>query len=262
MFIFFRQFTDYTIGYIMKELGVQQKIVDHLSVNELDDAIKSYETLEGIKADLETRLSNLNMIMDVSKNHITDYANVYSKTMNAIKSIYVEGNTEAVDYSDLYDISDTTHYKVAPGVSIQAISVNSLKDIPSTPLYYVKHTQEFAVKINNVCVSGNIQQIQTANSAPHRSLYTSNDTVWKNSNFAYSQGPITNKNKYMRHIGNRDTLKFDVIASDASERSIRKKQTIHDMLICLCMDDIVSEYDSIISPLQKRIVVNKSMLYE
>ncbi len=115
--------------------------------------------------------------------------------------------------------------EVAPNISLQVISVPTEEFIPDSPLYYLRASDEYAIKVQGLTIKGNIQNIRTNKVSDG----------WSASNFLYTKEPLMAKNITMRHIGSRDTLITEIYSATQKEKNLRNKQLAHDLLIGLCI---------------------------
>jgi len=51
--------------------------------------------------------------------------------------------------------------EVVPGIKTMAIHVDDISEIPNSELYWAKNIQQFAIRINNILIRGNIGNIST-----------------------------------------------------------------------------------------------------
>ena len=136
--------------------------------------------------------------------------------------------------------------EVAPGITVRTIVVPNEDFIPDSPLYYIQSSNEYAVKINGTLIKGNILNINS-NDTKNIACYCNhdkckwghdNDRSWSPGCWLFTRAPLSQKNRYMRHIGSADTLAGDISAATRSEKETRMRQTAHDLLIQLCIDKV------------------------
>ena len=145
--------------------------------------------------------------------------------------------------------------------------------IPNTKLYWVDDIKQFAVRINNVIVRGNIGNIfpkdisnknliKCQNGSKCINMIKNNmcsylhdpiemkDIInqsqiirnYTNSSWMYASNSIDRKNRQMRHIGNRSSLNHDIEKmSKRDKKSIDNEidmiinQVMHDLLILMAL---------------------------
>lgn len=196
---------------------------------------------------------------------------------------YIDPYPKNTDWLHIHkkNINKENSEEVVPGIPIRVEKVETIENIPHMPLYWVKTLNQFAFNLNGVVFRGNIGNIyfDRINQEKKHNVYNCsfrvknknicNHTVNKkckyyhdpltsksihsnpecirnfiNSSFLYTNQPKTFKNKYMRHIGNRKTLKEDLEIMQLhnsrgtykEEIDIRQAQSIHDVLIILAMN--------------------------
>lgn len=141
---------------------------------------------------------------------------------------------------------DSDVRELAPGISVSTVAVPNEDFVPDTPLYYLRSTGEFAVKISGSVIRGKIGDIDPSGRVAmcnHADACTKSKCswnhqvgdVWSPGNFLYTREPLQKKNLHMRHIGSRTDLKIEIQAATRAEREMRARQTAHDLLIQLCI---------------------------
>lgn len=155
---------------------------------------------------------------------------------------------------------------IVPNIYTHVVEVETLDAIPNIPLCYVKSLGQFAIKINEVIIRGNVGNIvqntrgynciiectdencttPTCNKwhDPYKHEYlnyyfedNSNYTKKQIRNFSARSWMYSPK-KYinnMRHIGTRDTFYNDMHYIDKYESNLIIGQTMHDILTCISM---------------------------
>jgi len=140
---------------------------------------------------------------------------------------------------------------------IDVIEVYSSSEVKNSPIYYIKDTDEFAIKINNKLMKGNIgicydkTEKDTENLMEctnikcniedcryyHKEVKDNNQVNFMNYSWNYIKKNKHNptsaykKNKNVRFVGSRDTLNSDLLYTNKNEKKLRNSQLIHDILI-------------------------------
>jgi len=190
-----------------------------------------------------------------------------------IKQIKYETYPQSDDWRQLQKAPGKTKKKIAPGVEMNVEVVETLEQIPDTPLYWVNSLQQFAISINGTILRGNIGNIYEKNTASgmfnikecrnyekclkrkRRCKYfhdplkikkmnaEAKDPIrnFTNSSWLFTSSPKNVKNINLRHIGNRNTLGNDLYLMKYDktypvEANSRFYQTMHDLLVLLTMD--------------------------
>jgi hypothetical protein len=174
---------------------------------------------------------------------------------------------------------------LAPNVSTNVKIVETLEEIPNTPLYWIRSLNQFAIHVNGILFRGNIGNIYVK--TPKSCEYGNNINKCRNKNkcsyllngkkcnyyhdpedvlllfkvggissevyhmylgiyrnytnvsWLYTNDVIKQKNKMMRFVGNRNTLKGDLSISKYKENdwvNDYKSQTFHDFLVVLAIN--------------------------
>lgn len=226
---------------ILKEaIQIQNQIINHINIDDLDSLISNYQALEKIIYEARETFNQLKLL----KNSIKTYIVENVKSIDARLQIIEDRNS---DFQD----SETDKAPLVDGVNVPIVSVVSEELLPNYPLYYMESTGEFAIKILDTVfkgVIGNIGGTTSKKSYICKKNHPSNKACqyshkigesWRPSNWIYTQIPINAKNLGMRHIGSRDSLVSDIKSSTSKERHTRMRQTMHDLLIQLCITKIV-----------------------
>lgn len=151
-----------------------------------------------------------------------------------------------------------TNINIAPNINTEAKVVKNSDMIPNTRLYWVDDTKQFAIRINDVLIIGNLGNIFIKNEVLYnvvccrdgskctddkcKYLHSSETRNYTNFSWVYSPHLITKKNKYIRHIGDRRTLNHDIERmkkrdkeSVNEELNILLSQYMHDLLILMAL---------------------------
>lgn len=169
---------------------------------------------------------------------------------------------------------------IAEGVNISVNTVDTIRDIPVSHIYYVKDLKQYAINIDGIIIKGCLSSItsyQAKNTArceygikcksfikdgtctyyhepedylklnmlvPDEHKNTRNFTVgsWIHASNSDKSTVKNYKNSYfMRHIGNKSTLSYDLSKLKKSqfreEIANREGQLIHDLLIYMVLNN-------------------------
>lgn len=138
--------------------------------------------------------------------------------------------------------------EVAPGFQLPSITVASEEFIPDTPLYYVKSTGEYGIKVLGCPITGTIGNIKKTtkkhikcpkDKCPKQGCawhHPGEPLDWTPGNWLLCDKPTNIKNQYMRHFGSRDTLTVDLAAATNRQKFLFGKQLGHDLLVRLCSE--------------------------
>lgn len=163
-------------------------------------------------------------------------------------------------------------HEIVPHVHLNAITVNSPNDVPNIPLFWIRDSNVFALRIANHLIFGDIGEIYTKHTPKqeitnialckhgtlcedvyckywHPSLGKPQSHMnFLSSSWIYTSEPFQTRNKLMRHVGNRSTLDIDLrslvnriltipnsqhMCQDICARTM--SQLMHDMLIYIIL---------------------------
>ena len=239
----------------------------------------SLENLENVISSLELyddRLkSMLNMINSI--NNIKDHLKLlYSNKITNIKQFTLQNINEIKDFNYSIEITNITNNekynnKKFCKCPVIIISQDAISNIINTPIYLIKETQEYCIKVNNKLIKGNIGNI--VNDKDQKKIKKCNRIYCNNKfykkkeckffhegqdirNFpSYSWKPIIknklgkinhinnsliNKNydlENTRFLGSLDTIIEDLVFSNKYERDLRNYQLMHDLLLYQILDE-------------------------
>jgi hypothetical protein len=158
-------------------------------------------------------------------------------------------------------------------INIPVCVVENESVIKNSPIYYITNTNEFAIKINNNLIKGNIGNIfdkkqdkdkfnimkcnnSICNTVNCKFYHDSSNNNFDNNNYYirnfmnYSWNHIKyNKNnqinylnnkKNTRFIGSRDTLIQDLVYATPNELDLRNSQLMHDILIYQVLNNYIN----------------------
>jgi hypothetical protein len=191
-----------------KELA--EAVASSLKVDKLLDASNVFKQLQELSAMVKTLAHEVELIKQASQNHFISYLKQLRYDIQILES--------PKTLVDLEEYNSTE--EVAKGIRVPYQTVSDLDCIPDTPLYHVKGTDEFAVKINGQIIKGRI--------------HSPDEQGFKSGNWIYTREPLAAKNKWMRHIGDPKILKEEIEGATREEKRLRLDQLAHDLLICLC----------------------------
>lgn len=243
------------------------------NIEEIYKKIKKYED----------SLKYIKKIINSIESLIQNIKSVYNYKLLKIKTNLYEKKKEYnnekynIEYKNITNIKeyDTKNYMKCPIISI---SNQNLDLIINTPIYHIKETDEYCIKINNKLIKGNIGNIiseQTINKKQStkikQCMKINCDKVYYNKeclfyhkgdirNFPIYSWKYINKNKLgkinetnknfkndnydlenSRFIGSLDTLNIDLQLTTKNEKKLRKKQLMHDILLYQILDQYLHE---------------------
>ena len=149
---------------------------------------------------------------------------------------------------------------ITKNIDLNVINVESINDIPVSNLYYIKNLEQFAINIDGVILRGNIGNITEKES--NGSFICDYGKNCKNAECTFYHDPADKKvskfqrrnftvgswiyspnqkkkNGFCRHVGNYSSLDMDIANLKKmqynNEIQNREHQTIHDILIYMCL---------------------------
>lgn len=217
---------------------------------------------------------NINILKLLNKKYINKINNnddqINIKLQTIVKNTDFNSNTvKEINILNKKNINNTI-------TDIPVIYVNTENEIKNTEIYYIKTLDQFAIKINNKLIKGNIGNIYSKKELKKKDnlvkniikcKYTNCDNInckyyhdknvntnFKSNNYYirnflnHSWNYIqTNKlkqknnNSINRFIGSRDTLFQDLIYINNDEIELREHQLMHDLLTY----QIINNYNNI-----------------
>lgn len=244
--------------------------------NQINKKNISLENLEHVINSLnkyDNQLKNIyNMINSI--NHIKDHLKIlYNNKIINLSSEQLSEDKTNYDHSiDLVNITNNDKYKTKKYCKCPVIIIteDAVPDIINTPIYLIKETNEYCIKINNKLIKGNIGNI--ANNKKNKKIKKCNRMYCNNKYYSqqeckfyhegidirnfpsYSWTPIL-KNKLgksqnynnnlitkcydlenTRFLGSLDTLLEDLALTNEYEKKLRNKQLMHDLLLYQILD--------------------------
>jgi hypothetical protein len=238
-------------------LNKARQILFNISQSSLDNCenmIYDYDRIKELVQYSKKELKDLELIEKACRSIINKRVHRFRKEMRIISNpnIIHKNNLEYINQNPL----DDDIQEVSPNIRLRTISITSTDFIPNTPLYYITSTGEIGFKLLGCIFKGNIRNILTndSKSQKHKKckkqhpanfdhvndcLYAhpdlGEDLYFVNSSWIYTKHQMNEKNKHMRHIGNKNTLLTDIFRLSTNEYQTRKQQLIHDILVQLCI---------------------------
>jgi hypothetical protein len=222
----------------MDEILNQAKVLNNYISNTINSdilgAVEKFQELDKISQAAKALAKEIELIkLSAQASVITSL-----KKMRADIEILEDPEATLEDIQKLQSHHNNLVGEVAPGITLNAQIVPSSEFIPDMPLYYINNTGEYGIKVNGRLISGVIHNIVD----DFRNTTTENkkdlldpQSIWSPGNFIYTKQPLLGKNKYMRHIGSKDSLKTDIALATNYEKILRGKQLAHDLLIQLAI---------------------------
>lgn len=208
-------------------------------------------------SNIMTKLSDVQSILKSNVDKIESGIELY-------KRLYKDNFSE--DKTNVLTIGSKP---LVTGLYTHVIEVDTLDKVPNTNLYYVKSLSQFAVKINESIIRGNLgdifqgdgPQIKECNnkncSSPlckkwhdpvkhdfkFKSIYFEDKSNYARAqirNFSTKNWVYTDKKyiKNMRHLGSRSTFIMDLNYIDENEKNMIVGQSMHDILMCIAIAKI------------------------
>lgn len=241
----------------------------NVSLENLENVINSLDKYDNQLKNIYNMINSINNIKDHLKllysNKITNIKNMSIKKLPEDDSNY--------DYSiDLVNITNNDKYKTKKYCKCPVIIIteDAIPDIINTPIYLIKETNEYCIKINNKLIKGNIGNIVNNKNQKkikkcnrmycNKKYYSQQECKFYHEgkdirNFpSYSWTPIL-KNKLgksqnynnnlitksydlenTRFLGSLDSLLEDLALTNEYEKKLRNNQLMHDLLLYQILD--------------------------
>ena len=135
---------DLSLNQILEKFKKTQQNIDNSHILTYGKNKKDLQELEQILTNIKSVLYKVDNIYHICEN---EYNNMYNLRSTTKKS-----------YSQTCQ-SNLINANIAPNVSIKVIPVNSIHDIPRTPIYWINNISQFGININGVLFRGNIGNI-------------------------------------------------------------------------------------------------------
>jgi hypothetical protein len=247
--------------------------------NQINNKNVSLENLENVIHSLDkydNQLKNIyNMINSI--NNIKDHLKLlYSNKLTNIKNMSIKNTPKdnfKFDYTiDLVNVTNNEKYKTKKYCKCPVISIteDAISNMINTPIYLIKETNEYCIKINNKVIKGNIGNILNDKNQKkikkcnrlycNQKYYSKKECKFYHEgkdtrNFPnYSWAPVM-KNKLgksqfynnniisksydlenTRFLGSVDTLLEDLALTNNYEKKLRNNQLMHDLLLYQILD--------------------------
>jgi hypothetical protein len=228
------------MNFVNSSKKIQSKISVFLESNNITAAAQAYDQLEEIYNVLYKVLSEIKLIKLGCR---TSLISKIKKLREEIE-ILEQPSTSLEDIQKL-QLKDKGVMEVAPGINLRTLIVPSEEFIPDSPLYYIRLTDEYAIKINGTLIKGKIRDFSKSTKnimciCNKKDCKWGHDAhhTWSTGSWIHTTEPLMKKNQHMRHIGSRSTLLGDIKISTRMEKEIRMRQVAHDLLIQLCIDKV------------------------
>lgn len=214
------------MNFVNQAKRLQSDITLALDQDDLILAGNKFDQLDLLLQQIKTTANEIKLIKLGSQTQIVTRLRKLRNDINILE----QPDVSLEDIASL-QMKDTGVKEVAPGIDLRTTVVPTEDFIPDSPLYFIRATNEYAIKVQNVVIKGSIKNMQ-----PHY-----NENAWSPGNFLFTREQLAKKNLHMRHIGSRDTLLSDINAATRREKETRSKQVAHDLLIQLCIAKIESK---------------------
>jgi hypothetical protein len=135
---------DLSLNQILEKFDKIYKNTNNSHILSYNKNKNNLQELDKILTNIKTVLYKVDNIYHICEN---EYSNMYNlkKTNKKLNSQILQSNLINVN--------------IAPNIPIKVISVNSLYDIPITPMYWINDICQFGININGVVLRGNIGNI-------------------------------------------------------------------------------------------------------
>lgn len=261
------------VNNILKEVKYIEENINNKETN-LYNVEDNYKKIKNFEKDIKLITNKIESIDSI----INNIKIIYNyKLLNIKKNVYDQKKIKyddnyGVEYKNLTNKEDLNNktYMKCPVITL---SKNNLDLIMNTPIYYIKETKQYCIKINNKLIKGNIGNIISENDINKNNgikykkckkincdnkhynkecIFYHNNEVrnfpnysWKyiNKNKLGKVKNINNKIQYnsydlenSRFIGSLDTLVTDLQLTNKYEKKLRNNQLMHDILLYQILD--------------------------
>lgn len=199
---------------------LQSEINNKLDVDDLESAGNKFDHLDALYQALKTATNEIKLIKMGSQTQIISRLRKLREDIEIL-----EQDNISLDDIAILQSKDSCMKEVAPGINLRTTVVATEDFIPDSPLYFIRNTGEYAIKVQGLIIKGVIKNIKS----------TPSSDSWTPGDFLYTDRPLLKKNMHMRHIGSRDSLKSDIEMATRREKETRAAQLAHDLLIQLCI---------------------------
>ena len=259
---------------VLNNIYSQFKILNN-QINNKQISIKNLDEISESIDKYDKQLTNIYTIINSIENIKNQIKVLYSNKIINIKKEIIERSNKNTDnnYSiELVNITNNKKYKHKKYCKMPIIIVSEqcLDTIINTPIYLIKETNEYCIKINNKLIKGNIGNIVNQNKNEkirkcnrvhcnqkffkktnckfyHENIDIRNFPTYSwQYNITNKLGKIKSKNNSInvnnydlentRFIGSLDSLNEDLILTNIYEKKLRNKQLMHDILLYQILD--------------------------
>lgn len=237
---------------------------------------------ESTKKEIPIKSGNSNT-KDGFNNKYTPVASVRYVKHKTAKSNYLDQKVDSslpklliMDHDQEHNQNDSFMKLCAPGISIRTRTVKTIDMVPNTKLYWVENIKQFALRVNDIIIRGDIGNIYTKCDIRNKCSVENISKCWfgaecTSKKCSYYHDPlelvknnikvdipiirhytdnswlfiptdIKDNNKNMKHLGNRNSLKVDIIKFSKADKkivdneiSMMINQTMHNLLILLAL---------------------------
>lgn len=230
------------MNFVNTAKKIQTDVSGLLDQDDLLAAGEKYDQLDELHAALQSAAAEIKLIKMGCKTQIVSRI----KALREEVEILEQPNASLEDIQRL-QLGDRGLQEVAPGISMRTVTVPSEEFIPDSPLYYIRATGEYAVKIQGCVVRGVLRNIEENSTKSVKCRVADcagckwghdSDAAWSVGNFMYTTRPLSHKNLHMRHIGSRDRLRTEIVNATRCEKESRGRQVAHDLLVQLCINKV------------------------
>lgn len=251
---------------------INDKDFNIYNIEEIYKNIKKYEDsfnyIKSMIRSIDSIIQNIKLIYNYKLLKIKPNIKLNQNKMNNEKI-----NIEYKNITNLKEY-DCKNYTKCPVINISEHNINL---ITNTPIYFIRETNEYCIKVNNKLIKGNIGNIipektnKKLNIKIKKCKKINCDKFYYNKecnfhhkgeirNFPNYSWKYNNKNKMgkiikeknnlinvsndlenTRNIGSLDTLISDLQLTNKNEKKLRKKQLMHDILLYQILDQYLDE---------------------
>lgn len=252
---------------ILNELENSINTINNIdSINEFNTIYKNIQNYEKKIVNMNNTIKKIMLVKDSLNVVLNNFLLKKNNKKNNYKISNDDSNKISISHKNITNI---VKYNNIDFVKFPVISISheNIDIIENTPLYYIKETKQYCIKINNNLIMGNIGNICFKKDNPERINKCKYDNCNKqfyekkckyfhnniNRNFSNYSWNHINKNKSgkvnnnnidkfdldnSRFIGSLDTIMEDLPFSSINEKDLRNNQLMHDILLYL----ILSKY--------------------
>lgn len=266
-----------TINEVIRDVNtIHKEFSSNINEMKFNNILNKLAIIKQYKESINSIADRINSIAENCFRHVDDNIN------DVRQEIMFQNISELLPRRELVQthLNEPT-YEIAPDVTIGSsslITVKSASMIPNQPIYHIQDSNEFGIRINNVLLKGHVANIHNNNnntSPPTKlircrfgkkcsNIQKNNDCKFyhdpldfpdgvdnteyrnfTNGSFMYSSDAYSDRNKSMRHLGDRSRLKEDILrlsklpeSSQLIEIDKLRAQALHDLLLIVSMQEI------------------------